>query len=72
MADPLKLYKGKHCTKNKNMFGLFKKKSEKEKLEVQYAKLLQEAHSLSTTNRKLSDQKVFEAEEVMKQLEKLS
>ena len=54
------------------MFGLFKKKSEKEKLEVQYAKLLQEAHSLSTTNRKLSDQKVFEAEEVMKQLEKLS
>ncbi|MGB5498418.1 MAG: Lacal_2735 family protein [Maribacter sp.] len=54
------------------MFGLFKKKSEKEKLEAQYAKLLQEAHSLSTTNRKLSDQKVFEAEEVMKQLEKLS
>ncbi|MGB5666551.1 MAG: Lacal_2735 family protein [Maribacter sp.] len=54
------------------MFGLFKKKSEKEKLETQYAKLLQEAHSLSTTNRKLSDQKVFEAEEVIKQLEKLS
>ena len=72
MADSIKLYKVKHRTKNINMFGLFKKKSEKEKLEVQYAKLLQEAHSLSTTNRKLSDQKVFEAEEVMKQLEKLS
>lgn len=54
------------------MFGLFKKKSEKEKLESQYAKLLKEAHSLSTTNRKLSDQKTYEAEEVMKRLEKLS
>ena len=53
------------------MFGLFKKKSEKEKLQAQYAKLLKEAHNLSTTNRKLSDLKVFEAEEVMKQLEKL-
>lgn len=53
------------------MFGLFKKKSEKEKLQKQYAKLLKEAHGLSTTNRKLSDQKVFEAEEVMEQLEKL-
>jgi hypothetical protein len=53
------------------MFKLFKKKTEKEKLEDQYAKLLKEAHSLSTTNRKLSDQKVFEAEEMMKRLEKL-
>lgn len=53
------------------MFGLFKKKSEKEKLQEQHAKLLKEAHGLSTINRKLSDQKVFEAEEVMKQLEKL-
>jgi hypothetical protein len=54
------------------MFGLFKKKSEKEKLQDQYKKLLKEAHTLSTTNRKLSDEKIFEAEEVMKQLEKLS
>ena len=54
------------------MFGLFKKKSEKEKLQAQYAKLLKEAHNLSTSNRKLSDQKTYEAEEVMKQLEKLS
>ncbi|KQC28949.1 Lacal_2735 family protein [Flagellimonas eckloniae] len=54
------------------MFGLFKKKSEKEKLQEQYKKLLKEAHTLSTTNRKLSDEKTFEAEEVMKQLEKLS
>lgn len=54
------------------MFGLFKKTSEKEKLQKQYKKLLKEAHSLSTTNRKMSDQKVYEAEEVMKQLEKLN
>jgi len=53
------------------MFGLFKKKSEKEKLQEQYEKLLKEAHQLSTSNRKLSDQKAFEAEEVMKKLEQL-
>ncbi len=54
------------------MFGLFKKKSEKEKLQAHYEKLLQEAYSLSATNRKMSDKKTYEAEEVMKQLEKLS
>jgi hypothetical protein len=53
------------------MFGLFKKKSAKEKLQEQYEKLLKEAHALSTTNRKKSDQKAYEANEVMKQLEKL-
>jgi len=53
------------------MFGLFKKKSEKEKLQDQYEKLLKEAHQLSTSNRKLSDQKTFEAEEVIKKLEQL-
>ena len=54
------------------MFGLFKKKSEKDKLYEQYQKLTKEAHSLSSTNRKLSDQKVYEAEEIMKKLEKLN
>ena len=53
------------------MFGLFKKKSEKDRLYEQYQKLSAEAHSLSTTNRKLSDQKAYEAEEVMKKLELL-
>ena len=53
------------------MFGLFKKKSEKEKLQVQYEKLLKEAHTLSTTNRTLSDKKTFEANEIIKQLENL-
>lgn len=53
------------------MFGLFKKKSEKDKMYEQYQKLTQEAHKLSVTNRKLSDQKVYEAEEIMKKLDKL-
>ena len=54
------------------MFGLFKKKTEKEKLQEQYEKLLREAYLLSSTNRKKSDQKTFEADVVMKQLEALS
>ncbi len=53
------------------MFTIFKKKSKKEKLQAQYAKLLSEAHQLSTINRKLSDEKVFQAEEIMKQIEAL-
>jgi hypothetical protein len=54
------------------MIRLFKKKSEKEILEIRYANLLKEAHVLSTTNRKRSEQKIFEAEEVMKKLEKFN
>ncbi|HBY69996.1 MAG TPA: hypothetical protein DEG69_20955 [Flavobacteriaceae bacterium] len=53
------------------MFGLFKKKSEKDKLYKQYKKLTKEAYSLSKTNRKQSDQKAYEAEEIMKKIETL-
>ncbi|MBC8756750.1 Lacal_2735 family protein [Kordia sp. YSTF-M3] len=53
------------------MFGLFKKKTEKEKLYDQYGKLTKEAFDLSTSNRKLSDQKAAEAEEIMKKIEAL-
>ena len=53
------------------MFGLFKKKSEKEILQEKYKKLMGESHKLSTSNRRLSDDKVAEAEEVLKQMEKL-
>ncbi len=53
------------------MFGLFKKKTEKEKLEDKYDKLLKEAYTLSTTNRTMSDQKTYEASEVLKEIEKL-
>lgn len=53
------------------MFGLFKKKTEKEKLEKAYEKLLKEAHSLSTVNRIASDAKAAEADQVLKQIEAL-
>ena len=53
------------------MFGLFKKKTEAEKLNKKYDKLMQEGYELSTINRKASDAKYAEAEEVMKQLEQL-
>lgn len=51
------------------MFGLFKKKSESEKLEARYKKLLEEAYRLSHTDRTASDQKTLEANTVLEQLE---
>ena len=53
------------------MFKLFKSKSKREVLEARYKKLMAEAHKLSQTNRKMGDAKVFEAEEVLKQIEAL-
>mgnify|MGYP001450904935 CR=1 FL=1 len=53
------------------MFGLFKKKSEVEKLELKYKKLLEGAHQLSTTNRSKSDEKMYEANEVLKQIDQI-
>ena len=52
------------------MFGLFKKKSEAEKIQEKYKKLMAEAHKLSTIDRAKSDAKFAEAEELIKQLEK--
>lgn len=54
------------------MFGLFKSKSEKEKLLAQYDKLQEEAYKLSKVNRTESDAKYAEAEEIMKKIEKLA
>tara|TARA_B100001093_G_scaffold482499_1_gene514215 strand:+ start:331 stop:504 length:174 start_codon:yes stop_codon:yes gene_type:complete len=51
------------------MFGLFKRKTELEKLEIKYKALLKEAYQLSKINRSKSDQKTFEAEEVFKEIE---
>lgn len=51
------------------MFGLFKKKSPVEKLEIKYQELLKEAYKLSTSNRTQSDAKTFEANEVLKQID---
>lgn len=54
------------------MFGIFKKKSEKEKLQLKYEKLLQEAFKLSSTNRRMSDQKTFEANMILAKIENLN
>lgn len=51
------------------MFGLFKKKTELEKLEIKYKALLREAYDLSKIDRSKSDQKTFEADKVSKQIE---
>lgn len=54
-----------------SMFELFKKKSEKEKLQEKYKKLLEESYKLSHSNRSASDQKAADAEAVLKQIEEL-
>ena len=53
------------------MFGLFKKKSEVDKLNEKYQKLMEESFRLSTSNRTASDQKAQEANEVLNQIEAL-
>ncbi|SFI95224.1 Lacal_2735 family protein [Olleya namhaensis] len=53
------------------MFGLFKKKSELDKLQDKYKKLLEESFKLSTTNRSESDKKQAEAQVVLEQIEAL-
>ena len=46
------------------MLGLFKKKSEKEKLNAKYMKLLEESKQMSTSNRTEADRIMAEAEKV--------
>jgi hypothetical protein len=53
------------------MFGLFKKKSEVEKLQEKHDKLLEEAFKLSKSNRKASDAKTAEANEIAQKIEAL-
>ncbi|MCC4213997.1 Lacal_2735 family protein [Leeuwenhoekiella parthenopeia] len=53
------------------MFGLFKKKTEKEKLELEYKKLMKEAFELSKSNRSASDDKYAEADRILKKIETL-
>ena len=53
------------------MFGLFKKKSEKEILLKKYNALTKEAYELSHSNRTASDQKTKEANDVLEQIKKL-
>ncbi|MEQ9423256.1 MAG: Lacal_2735 family protein [Cyclobacteriaceae bacterium] len=53
------------------MLNLFKKTTEKERLNKQYQKLLHESYKLSHSNRKAADAKMAEAEEVGKKLSEL-
>lgn len=53
------------------MFGLFKGKSEKEKLQKQYKKLMEQAHKLSHTDRRASDEIVARADEISKKIASL-
>ncbi len=56
---------------NKKAMGWFSKKSEKQKLQEQYQKLIDQAYKLSHTDRKASDLLSAEAEEVLKKMEAL-
>jgi hypothetical protein len=51
------------------MFGLFRKKSAKDKLQEKYRKLMEEAYRLSHSNRKASDEKTAEAEAILRRIE---
>ncbi|GAB5539114.1 MAG: hypothetical protein Salg2KO_12170 [Salibacteraceae bacterium] len=51
------------------MFGLFKKTSEKEKLQKKYKALMTEAHALSQCDRTAGDKKYKEADDLLKKLE---
>lgn len=53
------------------MLNIFKKKTKVEKLNEQYKKLLEESYKLSTTNRRLSDSKVAEANKILNQIDLL-
>jgi len=53
------------------MFGLFKKKSQTEKLQEEYKKLMSEAHKLSQVNRSAGDAKYAEAQDILHKIEVL-
>ena len=53
------------------MFNLFKKKSNVEKLQEKYEKLMKEWHQFSTTNRSKSDEKYADAQKVLDEIELL-
>lgn len=52
--------------------GLFSRKSEKEKLQDKYKKLVDEAYKLSHSDRRASDLKTAEADEVLKKIEAIA
>ena len=48
---------------------LFRRKSKKEKLEKQYREKLEESHKMSTINRAKSDELIYQAEQLLKEIE---
>ena len=61
----------KHIKNIKVMFGLFKKKSDIDKLQDSYKKLMEEAYKLQSINRSDSDKKYQDADDVLKKIEAL-
>ena len=57
--------------KRYTMFGLFKKKTEREKLEAEYGALIKKSYELSHSNRAESDRVQAQAQEVLQKLEAL-
>ncbi|WP_438962330.1 Lacal_2735 family protein [Nonlabens sp.] len=53
------------------MFGLFKKKSELEKLQEEYQKLMGDFHKLSKSDRAAADAAFAKAEEIGKKMDSL-
>lgn len=53
------------------MFGLFKKKTEREKLNKKYNELMKEAYELSKINRTASDSKYAQADALQKKIDSL-
>ena len=53
------------------MFGLFKRKTEREKLEELYRKKKEQAFRMSRTNRKEGDRLEKEATDILDQIDKL-
>lgn len=51
------------------MLNLFKRTTPLQKLQQEYERLLKEAHKLSSINRRASDEKHAEAQEVLNRIE---
>ena len=53
------------------MFELFRKKTEKEKMEARYYELIKKSYDLSHSNRADSDKVAAEAADLLKQIDSL-
>ena len=51
--------------------GIFKKKTEEDRLRKQYKRLMEEAYRISRTDRKASDKKYAEADAVMQRIHEI-